>query len=431
MKDLELSFKRKKSTKSFYNISLNSSNLNIDLVFVSPYPPPNQKHSYESGVASYTKNLSQAIRCNSNLKVCVIADKRKNLPDLYDDNGIIVYRVFERNLRYAFNIFGAIKVLNPKIIHFQHEYFLYGGPFSAVEFPLAILLSRMLSRYVLVTLHGVIPLKLLDDKNFRQENGITGFPILLKIALLIVTKLIASLAHIVILHEDFLKEFLVNDYHVPSSKIVVVPHGIEKMNQMNQDEAKKKLGFNNDETVILYFGYLTGYKGVDVLLEAYRKSCSFLANSVLIIAGGEHPRLKRYAWYRNWIMQLVQTANEIAKEYPRNARIIFTGFLREDQIPLYFSAADLVVLPYKARFAASGPESIALAFRKKVIISTPNWIPSADELAITIARELTELKESKENSKLFTNNRSWSNIAREYLKVYNSFLINSKSRIIA
>jgi len=409
---------------------MNPSNLNADIVFVSPYPLPNHKHSYDSGVTSYTKNLLQALRYSSNLRVCVIADKRKNLPTLYEDNGVLVYRTFNKNLWYAINIFSAIKILNPKIVHLQHEYFLYGGPLSAAEFPLIVLLSRMLLRYVVVTLHGVIPLKLLDDKKFRRENGITGPPILLKLALLIVTKLIAFFAHVIIVHEDFLKEYLISDYHVPSSKIVVIPHGIEKVDRISQDEAKKKLGFNNNEVVILYFGYLTGYKGVDILLEAYQKICSFLANSVLIIAGGEHPRLKRYAWYKNWVKQLIQMAS-IIKERSKNARIIFTGFLNEDKIPLYFSAADLVVLPYRAKIAASGPESISLAFKKKVITSTPNRVPTTDELAAVIVKELTKREDNEKFIELLIDKRAWSNVAREHLKVYNSFLSKySKKEIL-
>jgi glycosyltransferase involved in cell wall biosynthesis len=59
-------------------------------------------------------------------------------------------------------------------------------------------------------------------------------------------------------------------------------------------------------------------------------------------------------------------------------QIIFTGFLPEYEVPVYFSAADLVVLPYNTpELFASGPLMLAIGYEKPIAVSN---IPSFKDL---------------------------------------------------
>ena len=345
-----------------------------------------------------------------------MADYREGLPRLYIDNNIVVHRVYNRGPLYVFQVFRELCRIKPNITHIQHEYFLYGGLLTAALFPLLVALSRVISSKVVVTIHGVIPLKLLNDDEFRKENGIHGSALILKLGLLLVTKLIALFSNKVIVHEPFLKEYLVRDYKEDPRKIVVIPHGVEDLRPLPKDEAKKRLGLEG-RIVLLYFGYLTGYKGLKELLDAYRDVTKKIPNTVLVIAGGPHPRLIREKWYRDWIRELVKKALTIQREIKDRGRIVFTGYVSEDRIPLYFSAADIVVLPYKARIAASGPEALAIAFGRCYVIKSVGR-KNTYTLSSSITNALLSIEACRNRSVNLKILRAWSNVARQHLRIY-------------
>ena len=389
----------------------------MKLAIVSPYPPLGCKHSYGSGVASYTKNLAESLKMISqSLDVYVISDRRPGLPARYVDQEIKVYRTFNTDPFCILKVFRELKKIRPDVIHIQHEYFLYGDILSAILFPLLPLFSRLFSRRTVVTIHGVIPLNLLEDVEFKKENEIKGPSWLLKIGLLLVTRLIALISHIVIVHEEFLKKYLNEDYNINEEKIVVIPHGVEEADVMSQAEAKKRLGLKN-RTVILYFGYLTGYKGIETLIEAYKYVSKQLSRTILIIAGGKHPRLKNRKWYEHWLEKLVQKAKCIERDL-KDGEILFTEFISEREICMYYSAADLVVLPYNARISASGPEALAIAYERPLLITSPyrpyNSGTLGDMMLEVIMKKDDYLKRTKKHKR----ERIWLNIAKEHIKVY-------------
>jgi len=390
----------------------------LKLAIVSPYPPPKLKHAYISGVASYTKNLAESLKIISqSLEVFVVSNKMANLPEKYVDRGIMVYRTFKTGPFFILRVFKALKKIRPNIIHIQHEYFLYGGLLSAISFPLLPLLSRLISQRVVVTIHGVIPLKLLNDKEFKEENGIEGPSWLLSIGLRLVTKLIALTSHIIIVHESFLKKYLSEDYNIKQEKVIVIPHGIEEVRMIPQEEAKRRLGLRN-RIVILYFGYLTGYKGIEILIEAYKHISKRLSKTVLIIAGGKHPRLKHQKWYRQWLKEIVQQAKCIERHLEGQGRILFTGFLSEREISIYYSAADLVVLPYKTRISASGPEALAIAYERPLLITSPYRPYNSRTLADLIMEAIMKEDDYLNRIKKHKRERIWFNIAKKHIKVY-------------
>ena len=328
---------------------------------VSVFPPKGSRHAGFGGVASYAKNLAV---CLSDLcKVVVFADRLCGVSDTYCEDDVWVCRCWDRGLFYPFRIFWNAARWRGRVdvFHVQHEYFLFGGVFSAVLFPFLLFLLKLFRKPVVVTLHGVISLSVID-REFLRDNMIGGFPFVFRLGALGLTRLIACFADALVVHDEFFRRVLVDEYGVCESKVFVVPHGVEEAREViNSDEAKRILGVGGKK-VLLFFGYITGYKGLELLIDAFK----FLKNDedfVLFIAGGEHPRLRGKRRYREYLRRLRERARRVSD------RIIFTGFVPEDKIPIYFSAADLVIFPYKAVMSSSGPINLAIAYRKPFLVS--------------------------------------------------------------
>jgi glycosyltransferase involved in cell wall biosynthesis len=104
-----------------------------------------------------------------------------------------------------------------------------------------------------------------------------------------------------------------------------------------------------DGPVILFFGLLRPYKGIDVLLEAFRN----VGGAELWIAG--MPRMSLRPLY-----DLAARAHGTVRFVPR--------FIPDAEIPAYFRRADIVVLPYR-EIQQSGVLYTALAFGKPIVLT--------------------------------------------------------------
>ena len=120
--------------------------------------------------------------------------------------------------------------------------------------------------------------------------------------------------------------------------------------KLNASEAKSRLGLASDKKTLLFFGFIRDYKGLDVLIKAFDQ----LDDSYqLLIAGESYGSFEKY-----------QTLiNSISK---RNRVFVFNDYIADDQVPLFFSAADVCVLPYRTA-TQSGITSIAYHFDVPVI----------------------------------------------------------------
>lgn len=119
-------------------------------------------------------------------------------------------------------------------------------------------------------------------------------------------------------------------------------------------EARKTLGIAQDELVLLFFGYVRAYKGLQVLLRAMplilkQRKCR------LLIAGEFYEPRSQY--------DRLLSALNIAQ-----AVTIVDQYLPNEEVPSVFAAADLCVLPYVSA-TQSGVAKVAYGFDKPVIIT--------------------------------------------------------------
>ena len=103
---------------------------------------------------------------------------------------------------------------------------------------------------------------------------------------------------------------------------------------------------------MLCFGLMRPYKGIDVLLEAWR--------------GITRPSCGSWGC-RGW------TSPRCARGAPANVRFV-PRFIADDELPAYFQRADLVVLPYR-EIDQSGVLFTALAFGKPLLLSDVGGLP--------------------------------------------------------
>lgn len=120
---------------------------------------------------------------------------------------------------------------------------------------------------------------------------------------------------------------------------------------VDQVTARKKLGLGSEEKVLLYFGLIRPYKGLDTLLHAFNQ----LPEDYRLIVAGE-PYMSTDELHR------IPSADG-KKRIHWDLRFIPT-----EDIQCYFGAADLVVLPYKSA-TQSGVTAAAMHFGLPVIAS--------------------------------------------------------------
>ena len=122
--------------------------------------------------------------------------------------------------------------------------------------------------------------------------------------------------------------------------------------KMPREEAEKALGLKPGMRNLLFFGLIRDYKGLDILLDAFGKLDS---GYQLIVAGEPYGSFEKY---RN-----------IIDRSPAKDRIrLFTRYIKDSEVKVFFSASDLAVLPYRSA-TQSGISAIAYHFEVPMVVT--------------------------------------------------------------
>jgi len=388
------------------------------------------------GVSTYTRNLFESFNL-ANFHLAILS--QKNNCEKFGKRGfsdkIRIVDCWNEGVLYPFQIFKTLCQNKPQIVHIQHEYFIFGRAFSAALFPLVIFLTKFLRLKTIVTLHGIVnPVEIKDPElgSLGNEN-LQGMPIWLsQMGLLLITRLITDNSSKIIVMNNTHKNVLVEQYHCSPKKIFLVPHGIPKSEPINQEIAKSKLGFDMQK-IVLYFGYITKYKGIDILVKAFKNIKD--PNCVLVIGGAAHPRLKNEPNYKKFW-------DTIMDEISGDKRIKFVGFIPDDQLSTYISASDVVVFPYVASFSTGGPMNITVGHHRPVIASKvssfSDILPasavfktgSISDLSQKLERALDDASfnlELSKSARSIAAERSWGQVAKCTEDLYYNILEKRKS----
>lgn len=191
--------------------------------------------------------------------------------------------------------------------------------------------------------------------------------------------------------------------------------------RIEQSKAKKLLHLELETSYLLFFGFIRDYKGLDILLKAFADQRLTERPVKLIIAGEFYTKSDPY-------LKLLADLN-------LNERVILhTDFIPNEKVNQYFSAADLVVQPYKSA-TQSGVTQIGYHFEKAMLVTNVGglseiipdqkigYVVEPNEEAIADAifdfyqnkRQIVFEQNIKEEKKKF----SWENMVDAFLTVYN------------
>ncbi|MBA7625852.1 D-inositol-3-phosphate glycosyltransferase [subsurface metagenome] len=205
-------------------------------------------------------------------------------------------------------------------------------------------------------------------------------------------------------------------YGISEDMISVVPLGLyeDYKQELDRVQSRRELGIA-EEFVILYFGLIRHYKGVPYLIEAFNGLPSSVADRSRLLIVGE-------VWEEGEVLQEMIDASTYKSQISLVAQ-----YVPDALIPKYFSAADVVALPY-LRAAGSAVAHIAMTYGKPIILSDvaalketlrdyqgAMFTPPGDSLAIR-----DNLLETYEILKLrgavyyAPPQRTWDDIARQY-----------------
>lgn len=116
---------------------------------------------------------------------------------------------------------------------------------------------------------------------------------------------------------------------------------------------KASLGYSEDDYVLLFFGYIRKYKGLDIALEAFPTIKKSIPNAKLLVVGESYDAWEEYQ-------------DLIDKHQLQNDVQVISAYVPNEAVAQYFNASDLVLLPYRTA-TQSGILNIAYGFLKPVV----------------------------------------------------------------
>lgn len=171
------------------------------------------------------------------------------------------------------------------------------------------------------------------------------------------TRLVLRMGDYFIAHSREIRDSLL--YLVPKANVRVKAHpnyNFFKTNSAQRDEERKRLGFNPNHVVLMFFGFIRKYKGVPVLLQAMKTLAIEFPNIRLLLTGE--------AWHEE--EDIIQKQ---ISEYNLQAIVIRKNeYIVNEEVERLYAAADIAVFPYTSA-TGSGALQVALAMEKPVIAS--------------------------------------------------------------
>jgi len=191
---------------------------------------------------------------------------------------------------------------------------------------------------------------------------------------------------------------------------------------LDQNKAREQLNLPQTGKLLLFFGFIRRYKGLDILLEALSDQ-RFVDKDFKLVVAGE--------WYED-----SRSYYDLVDRLNLHDRVIWKDhFIREDEVATYFSAADVVVQPYRSA-TQSGISALSYAYRKPLISTNVGGLSeimedgkngflceaSAESLADGIQRYLdfTNVEGMAVSIEEQAQSMSWDRLSEVIIEAYNA-----------
>ncbi len=243
--------------------------------------------------------------------------------------------------RYYFKQFGYVISRKKRIIHFQ-----WLDRNILIDRILLPLVTLACGHKIVFTVHNINA-----GKRDNRDTWLNRFTL----------KFIYSVAHRLIVHTPQSKHELMSEFSISASKIAVIKHGMNNLVQregVSPREAKAHFAIEPNEKVVLFFGNIDYYKGLDILIESllflFQNSSERIK---ILIAGGS--KSDDYT---------KETLKKAELSPIREQVLSHIKFIPDNEVEYYFMAADCIALPYRAIYQ-SGVVFMAYAFGLPLIVT--------------------------------------------------------------
>lgn len=192
---------------------------------------------------------------------------------------------------------------------------------------------------------------------------------------------------------------------------------------VSQHEARQKLGLKPDDKIVLFFGLIRHYKGLDLLIEAMAHPAVRLAKIKLLIAGEFYDDKMMYIT----AMQHYQLNEEVV--------ILHDKFIPNEEVKYYFCAANLVAQTYRTA-TNSGVSMVSYYYNKPMLVTNVGGLPeivihnkcgyvvekSNTQIGQKLADYFNEAKEDEFTKNVIEEKKKyeWSHFINKLLELYNT-----------
>jgi D-inositol-3-phosphate glycosyltransferase len=224
-----------------------------------------------------------------------------------------------RVLKYYARLIIYAATARPKLFHI-----LWNNKFQLFDCTLLMLYYKLLGKRVVFTAHNV-------NAGKRDENDSWLNRMSLNVQY--------RLSDHIFVHTDGMKSEMAFEFRIPDSKISVIPFGINNTvpnTLLSHPQAKGQLGISKDDKVLLFFGNIAPYKGLEYLVAAFNELLKQDSNYRLLIVGSP----KGPATYWNQIRHGIETSGIADRVIEK------IEYVPDEETELYFKAADVLILPY-------------------------------------------------------------------------------------
>lgn len=226
---------------------------------------------------------------------------------------------FVRVLKYYFRLLKYVTASDSPIFHI-----LWFNKFIFVDRTLLNVYYRLLGKKLVFTAHNV------DEK---ERDGGNNF--LNKLSLRILYLLVDH----IFVHTKKMKFQLVHEFRVKEDKVSVIPFGINNTipnSDLTKAEARARLKLRDGEKVLLFFGNIAPYKGLEYAIHAVDRLIQEDDSYRLVIAG-QIKGCQRYWEKLERIIEDLKLNRHIMKRIE---------YIPDNDVEIFFKAADVLTLPY-------------------------------------------------------------------------------------
>ena len=300
-------------------------------------------HGFE---ANYTLGFVKGLKANE-VDFCVLScdatDARLkaggveslNLRGSLDENRTMLAKWLNLARYYARVIFFLLRRPG-RTVHFtgifRNELILFEGI-------LLNLCLRLFSRRYIYTAHNVLP-------HSREGSGFFRAAY----------RWVYRIPHVILVTTEKARNQLINDFGVNPGKIHILSIGLNEempMTDLARSEARRRLGLDQADNIILFFGKMDEYKGLDILLQAFADLD--VPRARLLIAGAF-----RSETYRAKILSMIKSSPV------RDAIILKEANIPNEEVEVFFKSADVCCLPYRNIYQ-SGVIFVAMRFGAPIV----------------------------------------------------------------